>query len=142
MEKFTTFTAQVAPLDRPNVDTDAIITVGATDSGDNKTSWSNYGNYIDVAAPGAGIWTTTNGGGYGYSMGTSAAPEGFRFPHPTMPSSATASSAVVNRIAAFVVFFILFSSYLSLLSGLLVRESSICPVSFSLQRRRRNRPAP
>ena len=52
-------------------DTDAIITVGATDSGDNKTSWSNYGSSIDVTAPGAGIWTTSNGGGYGGASGTS-----------------------------------------------------------------------
>jgi subtilisin family serine protease len=52
-------------------DTDAIITVGATDSGDNKTSWSNYGSSIDVTAPGAGIWTTSNGGGYGAASGTS-----------------------------------------------------------------------
>lgn len=52
-------------------DTDAIITVGATDSGDNKTSWSNYGVSIDVTAPGAGIWSTRDGGGYGSVSGTS-----------------------------------------------------------------------
>ena len=52
-------------------DTDTILTVGATDSGDNKTSWSNYGVSIDVTAPGAGIWSTKNGGGYGSVSGTS-----------------------------------------------------------------------
>ena len=48
-----------------------VISVAATDSGDNRTSWSNYGKYIDVAAPGAGIMTTIWGGGYGGVSGTS-----------------------------------------------------------------------
>ena len=47
----------------PTSSTDAIITVSATDSGDNIASWSSYGDVIDVAAPGDGIWTTLNGGG-------------------------------------------------------------------------------
>jgi subtilisin family serine protease len=51
--------------------TDAIITVAATNSGDSLTSWSNYGDVIDVAAPGAGIWSTANGGGYAAVSGTS-----------------------------------------------------------------------
>ncbi len=51
--------------------TDAIITVSATNSGDSLTSWSNYGDIVDVAAPGAGIWSTSNGGGYGAVSGTS-----------------------------------------------------------------------
>jgi hypothetical protein len=52
-------------------DTDAIITVGATDSGDNLTSWSNYGDSVDVTAPGNGIWSTRDGGSYGSVSGTS-----------------------------------------------------------------------
>ena len=52
-------------------DTDAILTVGATDSGDSKTSWSSYGVSVDVTAPGAGIWTTKDGGSYGGVSGTS-----------------------------------------------------------------------
>ncbi len=48
-----------------------LISVSATSSSDTKTSWSNYGNYVDVAAPGAGIWTTKKGGGYGSVSGTS-----------------------------------------------------------------------
>ncbi len=48
-----------------------MISVSATDSGDNKASWSNFGYYIDVAAPGASIWTTKMGGGYGTASGTS-----------------------------------------------------------------------
>jgi len=51
--------------------TNAIITVAATNSGDSLTSWSNYGDVIDVAAPGAGIWSTSNGGGYAAVSGTS-----------------------------------------------------------------------
>ena len=51
--------------------TTAMIPVSATDSNDAKTSWSSYGNYVAMAAPGAGIWTTTRGGGYGGVSGTS-----------------------------------------------------------------------
>jgi hypothetical protein len=51
--------------------TDAIITVAATNSGDSLTSWSNYGDVVDVAAPGAGIWSTADGGGYAAVSGTS-----------------------------------------------------------------------
>ena len=51
--------------------TTSMIVAAATDGNDNRTSWSSYGNYVSVAAPGAGIWTTTNGGGYGAVSGTS-----------------------------------------------------------------------
>lgn len=54
-------------------DNPSIITVSATDSADNKTSWSDYGNCVDVSAPGAGIWTTTKSGGYSAVNGTSFA---------------------------------------------------------------------
>lgn len=50
---------------------DALVSVSATDSGDNRAGWSTYGDYIDIAAPGVGIWTTTAGGGYGAPSGTS-----------------------------------------------------------------------
>ncbi|MEM2759483.1 MAG: S8 family serine peptidase [Nitrososphaerales archaeon] len=48
-----------------------IISVSATDSTDNITSFSSYGPYIDFAAPGSSIYTTSNGGSYGYKSGTS-----------------------------------------------------------------------
>ncbi|HBA67229.1 MAG TPA: peptidase S8 [Methylococcaceae bacterium] len=48
-----------------------MISVSATTSSDAKASWSNYGAFIDVAAPGASIQTTTRGGGYGNWNGTS-----------------------------------------------------------------------
>ncbi len=49
----------------------AIVTVSATTSSDVKASWSSYGNYVDLAAPGAGILTTARGGGYASVSGTS-----------------------------------------------------------------------
>lgn len=52
---------------------DDIIAVAATDANDAKTSWSSFGSFVDVSAPGAGIWTTMNGGGYGAWSGTSFA---------------------------------------------------------------------
>lgn len=52
---------------------DTNIVVSATDSNDAKTSWSNYGSFVSVAAPGVGIYTTVRGGGYGAVSGTSVA---------------------------------------------------------------------
>jgi subtilisin family serine protease len=52
---------------------DGAIMVGATDSGDNRSGFSSYGNYIDLFAPGSSIFTTTTGNGYGSASGTSFA---------------------------------------------------------------------
>ncbi len=52
--------------------TDVII-VGATNSGDGRAGFSNYGQCIDVVAPGEGVYTTTVGGGTGPASGTSFA---------------------------------------------------------------------
>ena len=49
------------------------IAVAATDRNDARASWSNYGDWVDVAAPGAGIYSTTKGNSYGYMAGTSMA---------------------------------------------------------------------
>ncbi|QDP01015.1 S8 family serine peptidase [Thalassotalea sp. PS06] len=54
-------------------DNQYIITVSATTSKDALARWSNYGNCMDVAAPGSGIQTTTKNGGYGSVSGTSFA---------------------------------------------------------------------
>jgi thermitase len=54
------------PAALPNV-----IAVSAADQNDNRASFSNYGNWIDVSAPGVSVYTTANGGGYQYSAGTS-----------------------------------------------------------------------
>ncbi|MDN4592896.1 S8 family peptidase [Polycladomyces subterraneus] len=50
-----------------------VVCVGATDMDDKKASFSNYGIWVDVAAPGVDIETTRRGGGYGYASGTSPA---------------------------------------------------------------------
>jgi thermitase len=52
---------------------DLMTIVAATDSADNRASWSTYGPSVDIAAPGVGVYTTTSGGGYGSWSGTSAA---------------------------------------------------------------------
>ena len=54
-------------------DSESIISVSATTSSDVRAGWSNYGSSIDVAAPGAGLWTTNNSGGYSSVSGTSFA---------------------------------------------------------------------
>lgn len=49
----------------------SMIPVSATDGSDVIASWSSYGNYVAVAAPGVGIWTTNSSGSYGAWSGTS-----------------------------------------------------------------------
>ena len=49
------------------------IVVSATTSADAKASWSSYGSFVDIAAPGVSIWTTKRGGTYGAISGTSLA---------------------------------------------------------------------
>src|SRR5579871_2035088 len=56
------------PAANPNV-----VAVSATNSSDTLASWSDYGTWIDLSAPGDTILTTNNGGGYGYWSGTSFA---------------------------------------------------------------------
>lgn len=60
-------------IDEGLAPTTTMIPVSATDSNDLKTSWSSYGNFVAVAAPGINIWTTTLNGGYGEWWGTSIA---------------------------------------------------------------------
>ena len=48
-----------------------VMAVSATTSSDTRASFSNYGAWIDIAAPGVSILTTNRGGGYGYWSGTS-----------------------------------------------------------------------
>ena len=51
----------------------SLIAISATDSNDNKASWSSYGSFVSLASPGAGIWTTSKGGIYQGWNGTSFA---------------------------------------------------------------------
>ncbi|MFQ3664058.1 MAG: S8 family serine peptidase [Chloroflexaceae bacterium] len=54
------------PAAYPNV-----IAVGATGNTDVITDFSSTGDYLDLAAPGVGLWTTLPGGRYGPPNGTS-----------------------------------------------------------------------
>jgi len=53
--------------------TTSMIAVSATDSADNRSSFSSYGAFVSLSAPGSGIYTTVQGGGYGAVSGTSFA---------------------------------------------------------------------
>ncbi|MBS7607479.1 MAG: S8 family serine peptidase [Candidatus Bathyarchaeia archaeon] len=50
-----------------------IISVSATTSTDAIATFSTYGPFIDISAPGVNIYTTVKGGGYGAVSGTSFA---------------------------------------------------------------------
>lgn len=50
-----------------------VIAVSAIDESDQKASFSNYGDYIDVCAPGVNILSTNLNGTYSYGSGTSFA---------------------------------------------------------------------
>ncbi len=48
-----------------------VVAVSATNSSDARTDWSNYGSYVDIAAPGANILTLSGSSGYAAMDGTS-----------------------------------------------------------------------
>ncbi|RSD26980.1 S8 family serine peptidase [Mesobacillus subterraneus] len=50
-----------------------VIGVSATNSKDEMASFSNFGSYIDIAAPGEMIYSTISGSSYNYMSGTSMA---------------------------------------------------------------------
>lgn len=50
-----------------------VVAISAVDQSNSRASFSNYGSYIDLAAPGVSIYSTTYDGGYGYKSGTSMA---------------------------------------------------------------------
>jgi subtilisin family serine protease len=51
--------------------TSSMIPVSATNAGDFRTSWSSFGNFVALSAPGENIYTTIRGGSYGAANGTS-----------------------------------------------------------------------
>jgi len=50
-----------------------VMAVAATNGYDELASFSNYGSWLSVVAPGGGIYTTYSNGGYATAAGTSAA---------------------------------------------------------------------
>lgn len=60
-------------IDEAITPTSSMIPVSATDSNDARASWSSYGNFVAVAAPGTAIWTTNRSGSYSQWQGTSFA---------------------------------------------------------------------
>ncbi|RJP81151.1 MAG: T9SS C-terminal target domain-containing protein [Candidatus Zixiibacteriota bacterium] len=52
---------------------EAVLAVASTTQGDFRSSFSNYGLWVDCAAPGSSIQSTINGGGYTSWSGTSMA---------------------------------------------------------------------
>lgn len=50
-----------------------VVSVAATTSGDAKSGFSQYGTWIDIAAPGSQILSTDQGSSYQFSQGTSMA---------------------------------------------------------------------
>lgn len=52
---------------------ESVLTVAALDHKDIKSGFSNYGDWVDIAAPGSEILSTLPGNSYGYLSGTSMA---------------------------------------------------------------------
>lgn len=52
---------------------EGVIAVTAVDNNDKLCNFSNFGKYIDIAAPGLDIYSTSKDGGYEYRSGTSMA---------------------------------------------------------------------
>jgi len=52
---------------------DELVCVAATDDQDRKADFSNYGEWVDICAPGVDILSTFPGNQYGYASGTSMA---------------------------------------------------------------------
>jgi subtilisin family serine protease len=57
----------------PKYSADIVMCVSATDPSDNRAGFSNYGDPIEISAPGVNIWSTIPSGSYGYKSGTSMA---------------------------------------------------------------------
>lgn len=70
-----------------------VVAVSATEPNGTLATFSEYGSYIDLAAPGDNILTTLNGGGYGYWYGTS-------FSSPIVAATAALALSVQPGLSA------------------------------------------
>jgi thermitase len=57
----------------PKSSAEIVMCVSATDSSDNRASFSNYGDPVDISAPGVNVLSTVLKNSYGYMSGTSMA---------------------------------------------------------------------
>ena len=71
---------------------DSMLSVAATDSNDLRASFSSYGNYVDLAAPGVNIFAPSMGGGYSNNWGTS-------FASPIVAATAALMISANNNIS-------------------------------------------
>ena len=72
----------------------AVYGIGATTSSDLRASFSNYGNIVDISAPGATILTTDLTGTNGYNAGNYASVSGTSF---SCPITAAAGALILYR---------------------------------------------
>lgn len=72
----------------------AIYGIGATTSSDLRASFSNYGNIVDISAPGSAILTTDLTGANGYSSGNYASVSGTSF---SCPITAAAGAILIYK---------------------------------------------
>jgi subtilisin family serine protease len=76
-----------------------ILTVAATSSADKEASWSNYGNCVDIWAPGVNVLSTSRTGGTATMSGTSmASPHGAGAGALYLSSSTGASPSTVEAV--------------------------------------------
>lgn len=79
--------------------TTSLIPVSGTDTNDLLASWSSYGNFVALSAPGVSIYTTTSGGGYGAVSGTSfSSPVTAGVAALVMSAAPTLSSAKIETL--------------------------------------------
>jgi subtilisin family serine protease len=72
----------------------AVYGIGATTSTDLRASFSNFGNIVDISAPGAGIFTTDLTGSSGYNGGDYASVSGTSF---SCPITAAAGALIAYK---------------------------------------------